>query len=56
MSETTTLVDIESKEDAKVLIEIFLGHDKTTKIEIKKDVIGYKGQFTVQDPAHEAVA
>ena len=50
MSETTTMLVIDNKDDAKMLIEIFLGHNKTTKIEVTKDVIGFKGAFTVQDP------
>ena len=56
MSETTTMLVIDSKEDAKMLFEIFLGHKKTTKIEVTKDVIGFKGAFTVQDPEPEVVA
>jgi hypothetical protein len=55
MSETTTMLVIDNKDDAKVLIEIFVSHDKTTKIEITKDVIGFKGAFTVEDPAAVAV-
>jgi hypothetical protein len=56
MSQTTTMLDIDNKDDAKTLIEIFIDHDKTMKIEITKGSNGYKGAFTVQDPAATASA
>jgi hypothetical protein len=56
MSQTTTTLDIDNKDDAKMLIEIFIDHEKTMKIEITKGATGYQGAFTVQDPAATAPA
>lgn len=50
MSETTTNLNIASKDDAKKLVEFFIGQKATTKIEITKSGQAYKGAFTVTDP------
>jgi hypothetical protein len=51
MSQTTTPVDIASKDDAKQLIAYFIAQDEqVVKIEITKAGQAYTGSVTVNDP------
>jgi hypothetical protein len=50
MPQSAVALDIANKDDAKQLIEVFLGHDRTAKIEITKANGGYQGVFTTEDP------
>jgi hypothetical protein len=49
-------LDISNTDDAKQLIQVFLNHPGTVKIEITKAGPGYKGAFTTEDPPAAAGA
>jgi hypothetical protein len=49
MPQTEVELDIANKADANHLIEVFLDHERTVRIEVTKADDGYKGVFTTEN-------